>query len=276
MTPDSSTAGSAGGDTVGGATTGASGDTGSVGTTAGSAGGSDEVTSPSGNANGRTNGDATVKRDDSPFEYAEDSDEDSPADDSVFDSLSSAALTEATAANQANDTSEIDDAPDSSYVTIADVGNTYSLVSDPDSGNLYVGAAGQGTYFAAVDGFVIGDDSDNYLHYYPDVMAAYNVSRLRLSDETAIPKTADIVGLAPVDYDGSGATSNVYAAIDTMGNVFVTITCDIEGGDSKVFLARDAEEGVKVLQEQKLRYTVTGGIVTDCYYLPWAAPAAPS
>ena len=270
MTPDGSTAGSAGGDTVGG------GDTGSNGTTAGSAGGSDENTSPSGNGNGGTNGDATVKRDDSPFEYAEDSDEASPADDSAFESLSSAALTEATTANQANDTSEIDDAPDSSYVTIADVGNTYSLVSDPDSGNLYVGVAGQGTYFAAVDGFVIGDDSDNYLHYHPDVMAAYNVSRIRLSDETAIPKTADIVSLAPVDYDDSSATPNVYAAIDTMGNVFVTITCDIEGEDSKVFLARDAEEGIKMLQEQKLRYTVTGGVVTDCYYLPWAAPAAPS
>ena len=124
---------------------------------------------------------------------------------------------------------------------------------------------------------MIGDDSDNYLHYHPDVIAAYNVSRLRLSDETAIPKTADIVGLAPVDYDdNSSATPNVYAVIDTMGNVFVTITCDIEGEDSKVFLARDAEEGVKVLRGQKLRYTVTGGVVTDCYYLPWAAPAAPS
>ena len=184
-----------------------------------------------------------AKGDDSPFEFLEDSDETSPADDSAFESLSSAALAEASAMDQANDTSQIDDIPDSSYMTIADISNSYPLTSDSDNGNLYVGAAGQGTYFASVDGFIIADDSDNYLHYYTDVMAAYNVSRLRLSDESAIPATADVFGLAPVDYDEDSATPKIYGPIDTMQNVFVTITCDIEGQYSKVFLVRDADEG---------------------------------
>ena len=151
-----------------------------------------------------------------------------------------------------SDTSQIEDVPNSSYVQISDTSNTYSLAADPDGGNIYISAAGQGTYFASVSSFIVGDDSDNFLHYYPDVMAAYNVSRLRLSPKTAMPKTADLVAFAPVDTDGSGDTASVYAALDTLGNVFVTVVCDIEGQNSKLFLVRDAEQGVVMLKEEKL------------------------
>ena len=127
----------------------------------------------------------------------------------------------------------------------------------------------------SVSSFVIGDDSDNYLHYYLDVMAVYNVSRLRLSPQKAIPKTADLVALVSVDTDGSGETTSVYAALDTLGNVFVIIACDIEGQNSKLFLVRDMKQGVATLKEEKLRWTVTGGVVSDCYFLPWGAGVIP-
>ena len=61
--------------------------------------------------------------------------------------------------------------------------------------------------------------------------------------------------------------------IGTKARALVTITCDIEGEDSKRFLANDPDEGILKLKEEKLRYTLTGGKVTECYYLPWAAGA---
>ena len=106
-------------------------------------------------------------------------------------------------------------------------------------------------------------------------MAAYNVSRLRLSPETAIPKTADLVGLVPVDTDGSGSTASVYAALATLGNVSVTVVCDIEGQNSKLFLVRDAGQGVAMLKEEELRWNVTRGVVSNCYILPWGAGVIP-
>ena len=103
-------------------------------------------------------------------------------------------------------------------------------------------------------------------------MAAYNVSRFRLSNETHIPLTADFVGLAPVNYDNDSTTPDVYVAMDTVGGVFFPVTCDIQGQESKAFLVRDIEAGVTKLQDPSLRFTVTGGVVERCYFLPWAAP----
>ena len=86
-------------------------------------------------------------------------------------------------------------------------------------------------------------------------MAAYNVLRLRSSDVTALLKNADIIALVPVDYDSNSATMSTYAAIDTKAGAFVTITSDIEGEDSRLFLANDPDEGILKLKEEKLRYT---------------------
>ena len=218
--------------------------------------------------------DTKVKRGDQPFDFIQDN---SAADDATFEALSAAAFADTDVINQqdSSDTSQIEGVSDSTYVQITDTSKTYSLAAEPEGGNIYISAAGQGTYFASVLVFIIADNSDNYLHYYPDVMAAYNVSRLRLSPETAIPKTADMVGLAPVDTDGSGETASVYTALDTSGNVFITVVCDIEGQDSKMFLVKDPEQGVAMLKEEKLRWTVTGGVVSDCYFLPWGPGVVP-
>ena len=105
-------------------------------------------------------------------------------------------------------------------------------------------------------------------------MAKYNVSRIRLSSSDAIPKDADFVALAPVDYDDNPATPSIYAGLDTMGGIFFTLTCNIQDQASKIFLATDPVQGIEMLKDEKLRYTVTGGIVEDCWYMPWAVPAS--
>ena len=62
------------------------------------------------------------------------------------------------------------------------------------------------------------------------------VSPFRLSNELFIPKDAEFVSLVPVNYNNDTLTPDVYAAFETSDNAFFTITCDIAGKFSKVFL----------------------------------------
>lgn len=81
---------------------------------------------------------------------------------------------------------------------------------------------------------------------------------MRLSTQDAVPKTAEMVALVPVDYS-EGASPKVYMALDSLGNSFFPVVCDIQGGASKVFLAQDSEGGLETLKGDGLRYIVTGG-----------------
>ena len=206
-------------------------------------------------------------------------DPDLAPDNAEFDELSDEALADAdkdassSSAAGDNSTTSLADDTGSSYVYINDQFQSYSLYADPDTGNILVSALGSGSLFLALSGYVIGDEADRYLHYYPDLMEKYGVSRFRVSDETHIPKDADLAVLAPVDLDDSAGTPSVYGVLDTRGNAFLPITCDIGGEDSKVFLAR-GEEGAKTLMGDELKYTVTGGIVQSCYYIPWVVGGA--
>ncbi|KAL6719024.1 hypothetical protein ACLMJK_003259 [Lecanora helva] len=162
-------------------------------------------------------------------------------------------------------------APDNNFTTITDFSGNDELVADED-GNIYYGAPGEGSPFATVSGYVEGDADGRFFHYYTDIMTAYNVSRLRLSNESYIPVSSDFVGFAPINYDDNSQTRDAYVAIDTVGAVFFPVTCDIQGQPSKAFLVTDITEGTRKLQDPSLRYTVTGGVVETCYFLPWAAP----
>ena len=102
-------------------------------------------------------------------------------------------------------------------------------------------------------------------------MAAFNVSRIRLSTQDQVPKTADIITLVPIDYDGSGSAAEVYMAVDTKGNYFYPVVCDIQDQPSKLFLVADAAAGLQELMAEELRYIVTGGIVQECCYMPFMA-----
>ncbi|KAJ8604626.1 hypothetical protein MRB53_041724 [Persea americana] len=110
-------------------------------------------------------------------------------------------------------------------------GNLYATPPSNANGN-------DAVVFATIDGVVIGDDQERYLHYYPDVMAAYNVSRLRLASEDATPKTSQNIDLVPTPLDPDDSSSPlVYVAVDTLDNAYNMVLCDFaNGASSKIFI----------------------------------------
>ena len=194
------------------------------------------------------------------------------ANDYLYQSLNETVYDLLAHPNRTTNGSQTAYSPDTEFVHIADLNGKEELVADPD-GNIYYTTPGNGTFFATVSGIVEGDGAGRFFHYYADTMKAYNVSRLRLSDEEHIPRTSDFVAFAPVNYDSNSKTKDVYMAADTIGGIFFPVTCDIQDQPSKAFLVSDIAAGVKKLQDPELRYTVTGGVVQKCYFLPWATPA---
>lgn len=208
---------------------------------------------------------------------------DSGANNTQFQILSDQALKVANSETKPSNREPgfVDD-PDISWVYINDQSRTWSLTADPATGNVYVAQGGQGSLFATKQGYVIGDVSGSCFHYYPDLMERYGVSRLRFADEDKIPKDANYVGLIAVSIDekeedkgarNGTASQSAYTAFDSNGNIFLLATCNIQGQHSKMFLVKDAKHGAKMLKDEMLRWTVTGGIVEDCYYLLWDAAA---
>ena len=194
------------------------------------------------------------------------------ADDEFFQALNETAFENLAIMNSTSDLSKSPYPSDTDFISIRDLSGNDELDADAD-GNVYYAAPGNGTPLAVISNIVEGDAGGRFFHYYTDVMAKYNVSRLRLSKEQYIPLTSDVVGFVPVNYNNDNTTSDVYVAADTVNNIFFPITCDIENQPSKAFLATDIAAGSKTLMDPSLRNTVTGGIVEKCYFLPWAAPA---
>ncbi|KAL8682577.1 MAG: hypothetical protein Q9224_006763, partial [Gallowayella concinna] len=207
-----------------------------------------------------------------PFDYVESlATNATSANDTLFRISNATSFSALDNAEKTTNGSLVPFAPDTEFLNITDLSGNNALVADED-GNIYYASPGNGSQFASVSGIVEGDAAGRFFHYYNDTMAAYNVSRLRLSDEAHIPLTADFLGFAPVNHDDDATTPDVFVAMDTIGGVFFPVTCDIQGQSSKAFLVRDIAQGVRQLQEPSLRYTVTGGVVETCYFLPWAAP----
>lgn len=158
------------------------------------------------------------------------------------------------------------------FSTLVDIQKTFQIVPGTD-GNLYTSSLASGSpsdagLFAQSQNIIVGDDEERVLHYYPDEMAAYNVSRIRLSLGSEIPKTADAIALSPIDYDGSNDTPSAYFAVSTKQDVYSLVLCDFSNGaDSKVFIIND-ESGLDSLQNNtNIKYTVTGAPVQACYPL---------
>lgn len=159
-----------------------------------------------------------------------------------------------------------------SYITILDTTSSYALTADAD-GNFYVDSlatvSSSVSLFVSYGSVVATDDSDRLFHFYDDTMAKYGVSRLRLSTEDLIPKTAQIASFVALDTDGAADTSSVLVVADLKGIFYYTVLCTIDMAYSKVFLVNDIDKGVKTLQRTDLQFTVTGGVVNDCTYIPF-------
>lgn len=159
------------------------------------------------------------------------------------------------------------------FTTLVDVQQNFQLVPGED-GNLYAGQYSAGSssgsaLFAQYDNIVFGDDSQRVLHFYPDEMAVYNVSRIRLSSDVVIPKTADAITLSPIDYDQADSSNpTTYFAVTTKQDVYSLVLCNFNNGaDSKVFIVND-QSGLDALKNNgNIVYTVTGAPVQDCYPL---------
>ena len=73
--------------------------------------------------------------------------------------------------------------------------------------------------------------------------------------------------LVPIDYDNDPQTPSVSVAVDTTGEAYFLVLCNFEGvGGDKVFVVRDVDKGIEVLEgdSEEIRWTVTGGVVRTC------------
>ncbi|KAF4552267.1 Hypothetical protein D9617_10g072480 [Elsinoe fawcettii] len=140
-----------------------------------------------------------------------------------------------------------------------------SRLAAAEDGNFYMvadnGAASPGTQFYSQDSVAFKDEAERMFHYYPNTMAAYGVSRLRVAQVLDTPLGAQMVTLVPV------ATPNgvAYVAADTDGHNYLLAWCSAPRWQgSKVFLVGDYEKGLQTLQSGEVQWVVTGNNVTEC------------
>ena len=98
-----------------------------------------------------------------------------------------------------------------------------------------------------------------------------------------MPYTADIVTLTPIgaiskfslympltdppyptDSDDSSVTSGIFLPVDSSGNIYYTVVCNLDSLDSKIFLVTDYDGGIDTLMRTDLQSVITGGVVTGC------------
>lgn len=163
------------------------------------------------------------------------------------------------------------------YATILDQTQQYALTSDED-GNLRLDSANAtannetaaAVTWAVYQNIIGADANERVLHYYPDTMAAFGVSRLRIGDAHQLPKTSDMVTFAPLNVDGDATTSGVYVAFDSKGDMFYPVACNFANDrkPAKLFLASNSTTGPATLEANgDLRYIVSGGDVTKCSFI---------
>ncbi|RDW59947.1 hypothetical protein BP6252_13034 [Coleophoma cylindrospora] len=192
--------------------------------------------------------------------------------DAAFKSLESLAVSNnAAIAAGKNNTNGLN------YTTATDSTGKYLLAAG-DNGNFYVETktavqVDGATLFALSSNIIVTDESDRFIFYYPNTMAQFGISRLRLGNDTTFPRTADIVSLVPLDFDDSAVTPGVYVAVGTnqaanaAKTYFYPVICNYESQVSKIFLVNDVKLGVLKLADPTMRYIVTGGVVTNCSYI---------
>jgi hypothetical protein len=162
------------------------------------------------------------------------------------------------------------------YISIVETSSQYQL-SAADDGNFYLDNVGfDANLFVYYSNVTASDNAGRLFFFYDDVMAKYGVSRFRLAYQDELPKTSQLAALASLDYDDADATKPVLVVTDVSGNYYFTVVCNIDGDYSQIFLVNgDIEAGIKKLESDDLKWTVTGGIVSDCEYIPFT-PSAPA
>lgn len=168
---------------------------------------------------------------------------------------------------------------DANYTQLIDISKTLAVIPSAN-GNLYAATYSEAllqtnaNLFGHYDNSIFGDDSGRYLHFHPDEMKVYGASRLRLSDEDSIPKTADFITLTLQQLDDSG-DQEVYFAGDTYGNLHNIVMCNFANSAvSKLFVVSGQSGLDALVDNENVKYTVTGAPVQECY--PLALVDAPA
>jgi hypothetical protein len=141
----------------------------------------------------------------------------------------------------------------SQTLAAAEDGNFYMVPKDDVSS--------PGTLFYSDNSVAYKDEGDRMFHYYPDTMALYGISRLRVSQVMDTPLNAQLITLVPV------ATNNgtAYVAADTDGHNYLLAWCTAPRWDgSKIFLVNDYTHGLPTLLSGEVQWIVTGNNVTEC------------
>ncbi|KAG9527760.1 hypothetical protein KCU93_g4897, partial [Aureobasidium melanogenum] len=151
--------------------------------------------------------------------------------------------------------------PDNSTnIIITDTTGQLQLTTSGD-GNMYMSQNTSAANFASDGSVALGDAAGNFFVYYPDMMAAYGASRFRLAAWGSIPHGAHLLTLTPLQ---SGSVTALLA-VDTLGNFFFPVLCTFEGAQqAKVFLVEDPTADLSFIATQELRFTMTGGVVSQC------------
>ncbi|KAG9664803.1 hypothetical protein KCU95_g3970, partial [Aureobasidium melanogenum] len=149
-------------------------------------------------------------------------------------------------------------------IAITDTTNTLQLLT-ADNGNLVlkeISDAGPDQGWLATNNSVFGDSNQRFLHYFPESMSTYGVSRLRVAAWGSIPIGANIISFSQV---AAGNTS-VILSIDTEQNYFWPIACTYNGGGNKVFLVNQTQN-MDFVMDPSLQSTITGGVISECDHL---------
>lgn len=106
---------------------------------------------------------------------------------------------------------------------------------------------------------MLGDAGERMLYFEPAAMRALGVSRLRVAGKGKVPRGAEVVGLV-----AAGGGRGVVVGVDMGGRAYWTVVCNVGRGGNKVFLVEDGERGVERLEEEAVRWIVTGGVTAGC------------
>ncbi|KJZ80482.1 hypothetical protein HIM_00332 [Hirsutella minnesotensis 3608] len=168
----------------------------------------------------------------------------------------------------------VEDKPDSlAYSTLRDPDDS-TLVISCSNGNVYAVMANSGHNDACSElwsmksNVIVADGAFKALHYYEATMAAAGVSRLRVSDAHEMPKSG-VPTLLALYTNPANQQEQYYVAVDSKEEVYYPLVCDFveEHSGSKVFLAKDPEQGIKTLQSPDVEHSITGGQVRGCFPL---------
>jgi hypothetical protein len=147
----------------------------------------------------------------------------------------------------------------------------FVLASDASANFLLADASQASLYtFGTSENLVMSYGTNDTVFYYPDEMVAAGVSRFRHADFEHVPKSAQLVTMMPIQFDSSQGADPMYVAVDTQGDSFYPVLCNVDTSVSnttssalKVFLVKDPVNGLDVFNNTDLSYTTFGGAVTS-------------